>query len=91
MEGEGADTNTNKELVVEKRNSQRTVESQPGRLVMKIQSVTLSRAVSLAMNLLEGCQRHKQRLIPTEERGLQDTATLKITTPLCFLCTLRHD
>lgn len=36
---------------------------------MKIQSVTLSRVVSLAMNLLEGCQRHRQRLIPTEERS----------------------
>lgn len=35
----------------------------------KIQSVTLNRDLSLAMNLLGGLQQHRQRLIPTEERG----------------------
>ncbi len=71
--------------------AQRKAFIQPGRLVMKIQSVTLNREVSLAMNLLGGRQRHRQRLIPTEERGLQDTAMLKITTWPLFLCTWRHD
>lgn len=59
--------------------------NQPGRLVMKIQSVTLNWEVSLAMNLLGGRQHHRQRLIPTEERRLQDTTTLKITAWLLFL------
>lgn len=63
----------------------------PGRLVMKIQSVTLNWEVSLAMNLLGGRQRHRQRLMPTEERELQDIAMLKITARLLFLWTWRHD
>lgn len=58
---------------------------------MKIQSVTLNWGVSLAMNLSGGRQRHRQRLIPTEERGLQDTARLKITAALLFLWTWRRD
>lgn len=80
------DKNTNKELGVETHTVESKVYSQAGRHVMKIQSVTLNTEVSLAMNLLEGRQRHRQRLISTEERGLRDTALLKINAPL-FLHT----
>lgn len=52
----GPDKNTNKELEVKRGDSWHTVVrkayNQPGRLVMKIQSVTLNWEVSLAMNLL---------------------------------------
>ncbi len=80
----GTRQNINKELVVKKYN-------QPGRLAMKIQSVMLNWEVSLAMNLLGGRQRHRQRLIPTEERGLQDAAMPKITALPLFLWTRSHD
>lgn len=82
QKGKGADKNTNKwEKWVAERDSWHTVESkaftQLRRPVMKIQSVMLNWEVSLAMNLLGGLQCHRQRLISTEEREQQNTATLK--------------
>lgn len=63
----------------------RKAYNQPVRLMTKIQSVTLNWEVSVAMNLLGGRQCHRQRLIPTEESGLQDTAMINITAWLLFL------
>lgn len=50
-EREGAGENANKHLLEGGIGDIRSGKNRPGRLVMKIQSVTLNRGLSLAMNL----------------------------------------